>query len=132
MGERKLDLFERGAAIIGETGIAPSQVVRSDRESSRLGIVPDGDKDALWCHRLTGNAPSLVHRTEERAGVEASRLGPCINRRLGPRWHRNSSTLSAFSLHVQNDPPPFPFLNMLDCKRSGLFPAQPTAYQHGQ
>ena len=62
MSQRKLDLLERGVALVREFGKGPAQVVRGDADAEFLAVALHHFEDRLRGHACAGELARFVHR----------------------------------------------------------------------
>ena len=68
MAERKLDLIELRAALVGQLGVGTPQIMRRD-----FGVLLDAAPNALGGEGLTGEPVALVDAPEHGAGRDLRR-----------------------------------------------------------
>ncbi len=97
-----------------------------------LSRIPGAVARDLFAEDSAANLVAAVHCAEHLAIADAGGRGPCIDRDLDPRRHRDRPNPPVLSEEVNNAPATVPQLNVPDGKRRNLRPPKTTAQKNGE
>src|SRR5581483_10018868 len=87
MAERDLNLLERGAAVACQTGVGPTQNVRSEAQPEPAGMRHDDLIDSLSADAVSDQVIGLIDGAEQPPLANAGGCEPNLQAGPGPTRH---------------------------------------------
>ncbi len=124
MPERQLDLLERGVTFVGQLGEGAPQIMRAARNADVTAILDHKLKNGLGAQTVVGNAATFVDGSSDTSGGDTGSARPRIDGHFRPTGHGDGTDAAVLTPQIDDDPPPFPLLNVFEVELGELVPAE--------